>query len=280
MRRVAILLSFLTGPALAADLPPPADRRIEFARDVRPLLVKNCLACHGPEKQKGGLRLDRKADALRGGDDGAVIVAGKSAESLLIQLVAGQDKHRVMPPKGERLIAGEIGLLRAWIDQGAVWPEADAGDPRDWWSLRPLTQPQPPKLTAEDEGRARNPVDRFILAKLREKGLTPSPEADRRTLIRRLYFDLTGLPPTPDEVEAFVNNPSINAYEELADRLLASPAYGERWARHWLDVVHYGDTHGYDKDQPRPNAWPYRDYVIRSLNADKPYARIVQEQVA
>jgi mono/diheme cytochrome c family protein len=281
MPRFATLISVLfAATASAADLPPPSDRHIDFVRDVRPLLFKNCFACHGPDKQKGGLRLDRKADALKGGDDGAVIVAGKSAESLLIQLVAGIDKDRVMPPKGERLTAEQVGVLRAWIDQGADWPATDDGDPLDWWSLRPLVRPALPKLSAEDEARARNPVDSFILAKLREKGLAPSPEADRRTLIRRLTVDLTGLPPTPEEVDTFINDPSVDAYERLADRLLASPAYGERWARHWLDVVHYGDTHGYDKDQPRPNAWPYRDYVIRSLNADKPYAQFVREQVA
>ena len=280
-RLVILLIVLVAAPTVVAELPPPSDRRIDFTRDIRPLLVKNCFACHGPDKQKGGLRLDRKADAMKGGDDGAVIVAGKSAESLLIQLVAGLDKDRVMPPKGERLAAELIGLLRAWIDQGADWPEsAGDGDPLDWWSLRPLDRPALPKLSPEDESRARNPVDHFILAKLRDKGLTPSPEADRRTLIRRLSFDLTGLPPTLEDVDAFCNDPSPDAYERLVDRLLASPAYGERWARHWLDVVHYGDTHGYDKDQPRPNAWPFRDYVIRSLNADKPYSRFVREQVA
>jgi Protein of unknown function (DUF1549)/Protein of unknown function (DUF1553)/Planctomycete cytochrome C len=280
-RLVNLLIVLVAAPTLAGELPPPSDRRVDFARDVRPLLVKNCFACHGPDKQKGGLRLDRKADAMKGGDDGAVIVAGKSADSLLIHLVAGLDKDRVMPTKGERITAEQIGLLRAWIDQGAEWPEsAGDADPPDWWSLRSLVRPAMPKLSPEDEARARNPVDRFIFAKLPEKGLAPSPEADRRTLIRRLTFDLTGLPPTLEEVDAFRNDPSADAYERLVDRLLASPAYGERWARHWLDVVHYGDTHGYDKDQPRPNAWPYRDYVIRSLNADKPYSRFVREQVA
>jgi hypothetical protein len=280
MPRLALLL-LCAGPLVAADLPPPADRRIDFERDVRPLLVQHCYACHGPDRQRAGLRLDRKADALKGSDDGVVIVPGKSADSSIVRLTAGLDPDRVMPPKGERLTAAQVGILRAWIDQGADWPGAAGADnPRDWWSLRPLNRPALPKLAAADDPRARNPVDRFILAKLREKGLAPSAEADRRTLIRRVYFDLVGLPPTPDEFAAFINDPSPVAYERLVDRLLASPHYGERWARHWLDVVHYGDTHGYDKDQPRPNAWPYRDYVIRSFNADKPYARFVQEQVA
>jgi mono/diheme cytochrome c family protein len=282
MSPLALLLTgVFVVPAPAADLPPAADRPVDFDRDVRPIIATNCFACHGPDKQKAGLRLDRKADAMKGGDDGAVIVLGKSDQSPLVQLTAGLDADRVMPPKGERLSKEQVGILRAWIDQGAKWPETgEASDPLDWWSFRPVSRPEMPKLDAKDEARARNPVDRFVLAKLREKGLLPSHEADKRTLIRRLYFDLIGLPPTPDDVAAFLNDPAPDAYEKLVDRLLASPAYGERWARHWLDVVHYGDTHGYDKDQPRPNAWPYRDYVIRAFNADKPYSRFVQEQIA
>lgn len=282
MLRLAIPFAFLVASeAFAGELPPPAKQRIEFDRDVRPLLVKHCYSCHGPEKQRAGLRLDRKADALKGGDDGAVIVSGKSAESTLIRLTAGVDPDRIMPPKGERLSAEQIGILRAWIDQGVDWPSsADAKDPRDWWSLRKLDRPAIPKLTAADEALSRNIVDQFVIAKLREKGLALSAEADRRTLIRRLYFNLIGLPPSPEEIDAFVKDSSPNAYDQLVDRLLDSPHYGERWARHWLDVVHYGDTHGYDKDQPRPNAWPYRDYVIRAFNSDKPYSRFVQEQIA
>lgn len=278
-----MVLGLVPGPraAVGADLPPASTRRVEFERDVRPLLTSHCMSCHGPSKQKGGLRLDRKADALKGGDGGPVIVAGRGAESPLILLAAGVDPDQVMPPKGARLTAEQVGILRAWIDQGADWPgAAGSADGFDWWSLRPLARPLAPVLAPEDAARARNPVDAFVLAKLREKGLPPSPEADRRTLIRRLSFDLIGLPPTPAEIVAFAADPAPDAYEKLVDRLIASPHYGERWARHWLDVVHYGDTHGYDKDQARPNAWPYRDYVIRALNADKPYGRFVQEQVA
>ena len=159
-------------------------------------------------------------------------------------------------------------------------PRASAEAQPRWWSFRPLSRPSLPALSTTDANRVRTPIDAFILAKLREKGLTPSPEADRRTLIRRLTFDLIGLPPTPEEVDTFLADDRPDAYERLADRLLASPQYGERWGRHWLDVVHYGDTHGYDKDKPRPNAWPYRDYVIRAFNADRPYRRFVQEQLA
>src|SRR5205823_14626965 len=147
-----------------------------------------------------------------------------------------------------------------------------------WWSLRPLKQSASPAV--RDASWGRNPVDDFILSALQKRGLKPSPEADKRTLIRRVTFDLTGLPPTPEEIDAFLADSSPDAYEKLVDRFLASPRYGERWARHWLDVAHYGETHGYDKDKPRPNAWPYRDYVIRAFNADKPYWRFVQEQVA
>ncbi len=272
-----LLLTLSVSQVVAAD----DTKRISFERDVRPILTKHCFACHGPDKQRGGLRFDRKTDAVKGGESGVAFVAGKGADSLLVQLVSGHDAERIMPPKGEKLTADQIGVLRAWVDQGAEWPNTTEGvDPLDWWSLKPLTRPTLPTLTPEDAKRVRNPVDQFILAKLRDNGLSPSPEADRRTLIRRLSFDLTGLPPTPDEIDAFINDPAPDAYERLVARLLASPTYGERWTRHWLDVVHYGDTHGYDKDQPRPNAWPYRDYLIRAFNSDKPYSRFVQEQVA
>ncbi len=270
-----LVATFARTICLSAELPPPAQRTVDFARDVHPILQERCIACHGPEKQKSGYRLDSRDSAIKGGDsDDAAIIVGKSAESPLIQFVAGLDADKLMPPKKSdkaRLTADEISVLRAWIDQGVVWPD-DASfakrDPLDWWSLKPIA-----RIAATDSG---NPIDAFIRAKLAEKNLPPSPEADARTLCRRLYFDLIGLPPTPEEIETFQKS----AYESLVDKLLASPRYGERWARHWLDVVHYGDTHGYDKDKPRPNAWPYRDYVIRAFNEDKPYARFVQEQIA
>jgi mono/diheme cytochrome c family protein len=288
-----------------AELPSPATRTVDFAHDVRPILQEHCVGCHGPEKQKSGYRLDARDTAIKGGDSGdAAIIPGKSAESPLIQFVAGLDADKLMPPKKSdkpRLKAGEIGVLRAWIDQGAVWPEDTSvakRDPLDWWSLKPTVKAAVPDSDADTPVRSlgagadrivrvTSPIDAFIRAKLTEKNLTPSPEADPRTLCRRIYFDLTGLPPTPEEIAAFVAayeshqpNASHAAYEALVDKLLASPRYGERWARHWLDVVHYGDTHGYDKDKQRPNAWPYRDYVIRAFNEDKPYTRFVQEQIA
>ena len=281
----ALLLAFAFAAAGAraedAALPPAAGRAVDFVREIQPILEKNCVKCHGPEKQKSGYRLDVKSVALTGGDEHAPnIVPGKSAESPLIRFVAGLDADVKMPPKGDALTREQVGLLRAWIDQGAEWPEsasAKVAGPLDWWSLKPL--PVVPGVRDQESGVMKS-IDSFIVAKLAAQGMKPSPEADRRTLIRRVTFDLAGLPPTPGEVEAFLTDADPLAYEKLVDRLLASPRYGERWARHWLDVAHYGDSHGYDKDKLRPNAWPYRDYVIRALNDDKPYARFVQEQLA
>jgi hypothetical protein len=212
---------------------------------------------------------------MAGGTSGEpAIVPGKSADSALVWYVSGLEEGLVMPPRGERLTPAEVSLVRGWIDQGASWPETEE---EGWWSLRPLTRPGPP-----DAKPGTNPIDAF-LDRARDQS-SPSPAlaemADRRTLVRRLSFDLIGLPPTPEEARAFETDPAPDAYEKLVDRLLASPAFGERWARHWLDVVHFGETHGYDKDQPRPNAWPYRDYVIRAFNSNKPYGRFVAEQVA
>ncbi len=271
-----LVVNALPGISRAADT-------VDFIRDIQPIFQQVCLDCHGPETQKNSYRLDAKSIALNGGDYHAPnIIPGRSSESPLIRFVSGQDEKLKMPPKGERLTEQQIALLKAWIDQGAVWPESASvklKDKLDWWSLKPLVKPGVPTVQGS-KFKVQNPIDAFIIAKLQEKGLPQSPEADRRTLIRRLYFDLIGLPPKPVEIEAFVADTDPQAYEKLVDRLLASPRYGERWARHWLDVVHYGDTHGYDKDKPRPYAWPYRDYVIRAFNEDKPYARFVQEQVA
>jgi len=271
MTRVLLFLaaSALSMSAMAGEeLPPAAAKSIEFARDVQPIFAKNCYGCHGEKRQKSGLRLDQRPDAMLP----KIVTAGKSADSRLIQLVAGIDQNLQMPPAGPALSREQVGILRAWVDQGAKWPTSEAIH----WSLRPLAAPPIP-CTA---GRQANPIDAFVLAKLTEKGLTPSPPADRRTLIRRLTFDLHGLPPTPAEIEAFLNDQSPDAYERLVDRLLASPRYGERWARHWMDIAHFAETHGHDQDAVREYAWPYRDYLIRSLNADKPYGRFVQEQIA
>lgn len=247
-------------------------RAVDFASEVRPVFERHCVECHGAEKQKASFRLDLKAAALKGGDSGAAIVPGNSADSPLIAHVtapAGED--HAMPPKGPRLAAAEVARLRAWIDAGAPWPDDLAGrDERlDHWAFQPLRP--------HENGRN---VDDFIREGLAEHGLEMSPEADRRTLIRRVMVDLLGLPPTPEEVEVFVNDASPDAYAALVDRCLSSPHYGERYARHWLDIAHYADTHGFERDKRRDHAWRYRDYVIDAFNDDKPYARFLQEQIA
>lgn len=267
-------------PVDISKLPPAATRPIDFTRDVKPIFAKNCYTCHGTEKQKSDYRLDLKMTALKGGAIGGAILPGDGAHSPMIHYVAGADADIQMPPKGEPLSAAQVGILRAWIDQGAKWETQLAATTQSThWALLPLTTPDVPKMNTA-AAWPRNPIDAFILHELVARHMTPSPEADRPTLIRRLTFDLTGLPPTPEEVRAFTDDPSPNAYDHLVDRLLASPRYGERWARHWMDVVHYAESHGNDEDKFRPNAWPYRDYLIRSFNDDKPYPRFVREQLA
>ena len=249
---------------------------VDFDREIRPLLQERCVECHGPKKVKANLRLDAKPHALKGGESGPAFVAGDPAKSLLFDRITTQDEDKKMPPKGEPLTSAQTEKVRQWIAEGAVWPENAADqaarrDPRlDHWSVQPLRK---------DFGTAKS-VDDFVSARLKVAGLRMSPEADRRTLIRRLSFDLHGLPPSPERVEAFVRDDSPDAYAKLVDELLASPRYGERWARHWLDIAHYADTHGFERDQLRPNAWRYRDYVVASLNADKPYDRFIREQIA
>jgi hypothetical protein len=253
-----------------------------FRDRVAPLLQERCLSCHGPEKKRGGLDLSTRAGVLAGGDSGPALVPGAAQRSRLLQMVSSPGAK--MPRTGPKLTAGEVALVREWIDNGARWPgevvlkEKPASEQETWWSLQPLRRPVLPRVKAN--GWQHNPVDVFLLASLEKYGLSPSPEADRRTLLRRVTFDLTGLPPTPEEIEAFLNDRTADAWEKVVDRLLASPAYGERWGRHWLDLVHYGDTHGYDKDKRRDHAWPYRDYVVRAFNNDKPYSRFVREQLA
>jgi hypothetical protein len=263
--RFLCLFTLATTSALAVD----------FVREVRPIFEKHCYECHGAEKQKNDYRLDIKAVALKN------ITPGKSADSTLFRLVSGVEKDTPMPPKS-KLSSAELETLKLWINEGANWPDgvdvARLEDKTDWWAFRPLRATSALAGDSSDlELKLKPPsIDSFIRAKLAEKGLTPAPRADARTLIRRLFFDLTGLPPDPSDLADLTDQ----AYEALVDKLLASPRYGERWARHWLDVAHYGETHGYDKDKPRLNAWPYRDYVIRALNGDKPYARFIEEQIA
>jgi Protein of unknown function (DUF1549)/Protein of unknown function (DUF1553)/Planctomycete cytochrome C len=262
-------------------LPPPVTSKVDFERDVKPIFAASCQGCHGPKKQKGGLALHRKVAALAGGDDGPVIFPGKSAESRLIRYVAGLDDDHPMPPEGsgKPLTPAQVSLLRGWIDQGADWPESDKSPTEisDHWSFRRPIRPDLPEV--KDPAWSRNPIDRFILARLDREGLKPAPEADRTTLIRRLSLDLIGLPPTIAEIDAFVTDSTPDAYEKLVDRLLASPHYGERWARRWLDGARYADTNGYEKDRER-SIWPYRDWVIKALNDDLPFDRFTVEQIA
>lgn len=265
-------LLVLLGAVACLALRAPA---VDYNRDIQPILAAKCFACHGPdeEKRKAGLRLDGAEGPYAVLPSGATaVVRGNRAASALWQRIHTNDPDAQMPPPSapKQLTEAERDLLGAWIDAGAPWEEH--------WSLRPVKRPAAPEVTSS--GWVRNPIDRFVLAKLEALGMQPAPEADRRTLIRRLYFDLIGLPPTPEEVESFVADNAPDAYEKLVERLLALPQYGERWARHWLDVARYGETHGYDKDKRRANAWPYRDYVIRAFNEDKPFGTFVREQIA
>jgi hypothetical protein len=273
------ILLFVTGAW--AQLPPAATGPVDFQKQVEPIFRARCYGCHSSQQQMSGLRLDLRDDALRGSNSGAVVQPGKSAESKLIHRVAGLNVP-VMPPVGTRLTATEVGILRAWIDQGATWPAAAiAGktDPRLLhWSFQPIRRPATPVV--RDTAWVRNPIDAFVLAKLEAEKLKPSPEADRITLIRRVILDLTGLPPSPEEVAAFLADQRPDAYERLVDRLLLSPHYGEKWARQWLDLARYADSDGYEKDLARPYAWRYRNWVIEALNRDMPFDRFTVEQIA
>jgi hypothetical protein len=290
----------VAGLAALVLAPRPADAAPEkrfsaeevafFEKDVQPILKANCLKCHGGEaKIRGGLRLTSRDSVLKGGDTGAAVSLDKPEESLLLKAIRYQDGLE-MPPSG-KLPPAAVETLTRWVKAGLPWtPAADvaagtagtggraAEDPRNYWAYRPVHRPDVP--TVKDTGWVRNPIDAFILAKLEAKGLTPAAPADRVTLIRRATYDLTGLPPTPEEVDRFVKDQSPDAYEKLIDRLLASPHYGEKWGRHWLDLVRYAETNGYERDGPKPFAWRFRDYVIRSFNADKPYDRFIREQLA
>ena len=267
------LLSLLA-PTLAVA-PVTQEGADLFEAEVAPILETHCLACHGEDTRKGGVAFTD--DELPEG----LVEKGRPAESLLLELVSGPAPE--MPMKAPPLSEEEVATLRRWIEAGAPWAPGvvgAGGDGEGWWSLQPVTEPALPELPDAWRGWVRTPVDAFVLARMLEAGLTPSMEADRRTLLRRLHFDLVGLPPTPEDVQRFLHDPSPQAYELEVERLLASPRHGERWARHWLDVVHYADTHGYDKDKPRRHAWPYRDWVIGALNDDLPWARFIEQQLA
>ncbi|QDU20000.1 PSD1 and planctomycete cytochrome C domain-containing protein [Urbifossiella limnaea] len=263
---------------LAAAVPVRADDH--FEKHVRPLLAEHCVGCHGPEKQKGGLRLDSKAGWQTGGDAGPAVVPGNPDASLLLKAVRGADGVERMPPKG-KLPDAAIAALTKWVKDGAPDPRVggatasgamtiEAG--KKWWAFQPVKRPPVPG--------SGNPIDAFLLAKLRAKGQSFAPPADRRTLLRRATYDLTGLPPTAEEVEAFEKDTAPDAFAKVVERLLGSPHYGERWGRHWLDLVRYADTAGENSDHPLPHAWRYRNWVVDAVNADVPYDRFVREQLA
>ena len=284
---LAIALVLRLAPlSTAAD---PKDLEF-FESQVRPLLAARCLECHGPDAQKGGLRLDTGAGLRTGGDSGAVVTAGKPDESLLVEAIGYRGDIK-MPPRS-KLPAAEIATLTEWVKRGAPWPQEGPTAPKPteqangqfspeqkaYWSFQPVRDPAPPAVTNAEW--CRSPIDRFVLSELESHDLSPAPHADKRTLLRRVTFDLTGLPPSPEELAAFLADDAPDAFARVVDRLLASHHYGERWGRHWLDVARYADSNGLDENLAYASAWRYRDYVIAAFNADKPYDVFVQEQLA
>jgi hypothetical protein len=283
-RLTAVLLALACVGQVRSSGP---DAEAFFEKEVRPLLVEKCLKCHGPKKQQAGLRLDNRAALMKGGDSGPVVVPGVADKSRLLEVV--RQAGTVKMPPGGKLREDQIGALAKWVQIGAPWPESGTtaaairGGPitpeeRRFWSLQPVRDPPVPPV--REASWPLTSVDRFVLARLEAEGLTPNRPPDRRTLIRRLTFDLIGLPPTPEEIHDFLSDERPDALERLIDRLLASPHYGERWGRHWLDVVRYADTAGDGADYPVREAHKYRNYVINAFNADKPYDELVREQIA
>ncbi|MCH2374648.1 MAG: PSD1 and planctomycete cytochrome C domain-containing protein [Planctomycetes bacterium] len=274
-----------SGGSGSGQLPPAATLRVDYERDIQPVLEKHCVRCHGSKRQRSAFRLDRRSAVLEGGLNGPAIVVNDSARSPLVHYVAGLNPDLLMPPKGERLTGKEIGLLRAWIDQGLAFTGNDRSeDEKDevavtHWAFRPLLRPELPDISHTNTGR-KTAIDAFVMARLERSGLEMSAVADRATLIRRLSLDVLGLPPQPEEIDAFVADSRPGAYAKLVDRYLASPRYGERWARHWLDVVRFAETYGFEPNKPRNTAWYYRDYVIESFNEDQPYAKFFRDQIA
>jgi mono/diheme cytochrome c family protein len=288
VRSITIVIAIVLEGGVAARAADPAAVEF-FEKRIRPILVENCVGCHGPEKHKAGLRLDSASAAMKGGDSGPAIVAGEPDKSRLVDAVGYRNVDLQMPPKG-KLTNANIADLSEWVRRGAAWPaepvaKASAAGEFDLaarkaahWAWKPVRAVPPPAV--RDEHWPRGPIDRFVLAGLEARNLQPAPAADRRTLLRRATFDLTGLPPTAAEIDAYLHDESPDAFARVVDRLLASPRFGERWGRHWLDLVRYAETRGHEFDYTSPNAWQYRDYVIRAVNADVPYAQFVTEHIA
>lgn len=284
---IGLLAAALASPHRTAAHPQsPTNRTVDFKRDVEPIFAAACYSCHGARKAAGQLRLDLKSPAMKGGMSGAVIVPGNSRDSRLMHRLLGLGGEKQMPLGGEPLKPEQIEIVRRWIDEGAVWPEADAANstlnthsselPKHWAYVKPV-RPALPEV--KNKAWPRNAIDYFVLARLEKEGLQPSPEAPKETLLRRVYLDLIGLPPSPKEVDEFLADKSPDAYEKVVDRLLASPHYGERWARPWLDLARYADSNGYEKDRLRV-MWKYRDWVINALNKDLPFDQFTIEQIA
>lgn len=279
--RLAARLLTLVGVTLAYQILSPCllaqegtlqnTPQVHFNRDVKSILAKKCYACHGPGVQESGLRLDQVESATAEADSGSVaIVPGKPDESELIARITSTDEFTRMPPEGDPVTPEEAATLQAWIAQGGIY--------QGHWSFEPVTKPDPPEV--KDADWVQNPIDNFILYTLEAKSLAPNPAASRRTLIRRAYYNLTGLPPTKEQIEQFEANESETAWKDLVKQLLDSPHYGEKWGRHWLDLVRFAETNSYERDGVKPNAWKYRDYVIRSFNENKPYDQFIIEQLA
>jgi hypothetical protein len=283
-QQILLALAWLALPPLLRAGDEPGAKVFARTAEAMKLLEARCVRCHDKGKSRGGLDITRRDTLLRGGDTGPAVVPGDPPKSLLYRLASHAEEPN-MPQTGPKLTEPQLALLADWIRAGAPYDRAlgKGGQDAAWWSLQPVKKPNPPPLAAFPpalQAWPRNPIDRFVLDRQLARGLRPSPPADRRTLIRRVTFDLIGLPPTPAEIDAFINDPDPDAYEKVVDRLLASPHFGERWARHWMDVIHFAETHGHDQDVPRDHAWPYRDYLIDSINRDKPYGRFVEEQIA
>lgn len=265
---LAVVLIFAASVPLSASA--------DFAREVQPIFARKCSACHGIAVQSGGLRLDAREAALKGGRSGRVIVPGNAAASRLYRLVAGSETNLVMPPAGPRLTTAELAAIKDWIDAGAYWPDSLATTIH--WAFRPPVRPADPKV--RNAAWVRNPIDAFVLNVLESRAIEPSPEADPSNLVRRLHLDLLGLPPTSDTVARYANSSNPKRYENLVDELLRSPHFGEKWARHWLDLSRYSDSEGNESDFPRPYAWRYRHWLIQAFNSDMPYDEFTTSQVA
>ncbi|MGN6544635.1 MAG: DUF1549 domain-containing protein, partial [Aureliella sp.] len=271
-RRATWQAALFGGWLMALAMPAIASADdVDFATTIQPLLAKRCYSCHGPDKQEGGIRLDQRATLLEAADSGEMpIVPGDSAKSELVRRIESTDDSERMPPEGEPLKKDQIAALRQWIDAGAEYAPH--------WAFQPVQRRLPPDV--EQTAALSQPLDAFIEHKLEDKGLELSPQAPAADLIRRVYLDTIGLPPSPEALAEHLADWSAESYARLVERLLADPAFGDRWARHWLDVVRYAETNSFERDGAKPNAWKYRDYVIRAMNSDKPYDQFIKEQIA